>query len=577
MKKVIATSVFNGSGIKNRQGFYWACLSHFIRGYLNIFPDWEIWIYHDSSLYSNFYGSVLLHLEEKGLVKLICMDSEAVPLCEAMLWRLIPLFDSSVDIVLCRDVDHVPTGKELAIVNKFLLSDTFVLGINDNPAHTIPLMGGLCGFKSKELLKVLKGKYQNNITFEELIKIYKNTRSLDTHGDDQNFLNLIIYPLVVNNMSMYSPINRSRYKNIKYVYNNITLSHIENLSPILLEESENYCDFMGVASNQSPDKYVSFIDTHGDKTTISTIQAAEKQTFVNRTSDSRYEFTCSSENKKKVVLSCNFNLDYLFYLPIVTLLWQKYTGFQPIVYLVGSLKRWLTPSLELFVIKESRKLGAEIYFLPYISEYKDSTIAQLSRLYAACNVMYPNSYFLLSDIDMLPLSRDWFNTHVEGKTMDIKYPTCCGPGNYPICYVGATSIIWREMMGLQLDTEIPIEKQIEKQLQVDIAAGGDSFIEWCYDEQLLSKNIKAWTGHPDKCNINTRDGCPPHDRIDRSNWPTTIEDISKFVDCHSLRPGYTAENWPKILKLLTLKLTPSDLILIKQYQSNFIDQLNKKE
>jgi len=254
------------------------------------------------------------------------------------------------------------------------------------------------------------------------------------------------------------------------------------------------------------------------------------------------------------------------------LLWQKYIGFCPIVYLVGDINKWMKASVESLVIKEARKLGAEIHFIPYTSEYKESTIAQMSRIFAASSERYPDTYFLTSDIDMLPLSREWFNSQVEGKCVDIKCPDC-GPHNYPICYIGASSMIWREFMGLKSDTEASIEAQIEERLKADIEVGGDALTEWCYDEVLVSRRITAWSGYSDSFNITIRPGGPPVDRVDRSCWPETLGAIEKYVDCHSLRPGHTDENWNKIHKLLVLILEPEDMLLVEDYRQKFIESL----
>ncbi len=569
MKKVISASIFNGKGTKNQHGFYWACLVHFVRGYLTIFPDWEVWIYHDSTLYSNFYGSVLLTLEEKGLVNLIYVRENEI-LCKGMLWRMSPIFDDSVDYVVCRDVDHVPSGREHAIVDAYIASGKTALGMNDAWAHTIPLMGGMIGFKAKEMKK----KFQAN-SLDELLDKHKKRFTFEKHGSDQHFLMNVVWPIVKSDIFMFSSNKRTDLKLYSgvHVRDSIPIESVPEVSDVLLNGSKDFANFMGTPSNKNQWDYVQFIDAHGNPDTIKTIQEAEAKAFVEVRVDCRWAFINSAINKKKVILSCNFNKDYLFYLPIVTLLWQKYTGFKPIVYLIGGAKRWLDhKALEKFVVKESRKLGAEINFVPYISEYKETTIAQLSRIYAACSAVYPDSYFLTSDVDMLPLSRDWFNQQQEGKSVDIKCPNC-GVKSYPICYVGASSAIWREFMNLKLDTEVSIENQMEAQLKADLKAGGDSFVEWCYDEALLSRKITAWNGYPNSCNILIRKGGPPVDRVDRSCWPKNITDISKFVDCHSLRPGHTDENWSRVRQLLALKLSADDLSLVGQYRQNFVKEL----
>lgn len=568
MRKVISVSIFDGTSERNKDNFYWSCLIHVVRGYLTIFPDWELWVYHDSSLYYAIYGSVLLTLEEKGLIRLIYVRENEL-LCKAMLWRLSPVFDDSVDYLLCRDVDHVPTGRERAIVDEFVSSDKIVLGINDAWAHTIPLMGGMVGFKTKTLKKKLRAN-----SLDELLNRHKNRFDFSLHGSDQKFLMDVVWPLLRHLAFIFSGFKRDDrvpYPSI-VIHRNVSIKPVGGISDVLLEKSGNYCNFMGIASNLFPWEYTHFVDAHGNLDTIKIIREAEEKAFVDVYTDSRYASANSAINKKKVILSYTSNKDYLFYLPIVTLLWQKYVGFKPIVHLIGEINEWLTTPLDLFVVKEARKLGAEIHFLSRIDGYRDSTIAQLSRLYAACSMKYPDSYFLTSDADMLPLSREWFNRRQEGKTLDIKCPKC-GVNKYPVCYIGASSVVWREFMNLKSDTEVSVKDQIEIQLKTDLKAGGDAFTEWCYDEELLSRKIREWNGHPSSCQIIIRKGCPPRDRVDRSCWPESLGDVTKYVDCHSVRPGYSGENWDKVRRLLALKLSAKDLSSIEQYRKSFTELL----
>ena len=565
MKKVISVSIFDGMSKRNIDNFYWAALIHVVRGYLTIFPDWELWIYHDSSLYDAIYGSVLLTLEERGLVKLTYVKENEL-LCKAMMWRLRPIFDDSVDYVLCRDVDHVPTGRERAIVDAFVSSDKIALGINDAWAHTIPLMGGMVGFKTKELKKRLQAN-----SLDELLNRHKSRFAFERHGTDQHFLMNVVWPVVKSDLYMFSSQNRDDrvpYPNVK-IRHNVPIKPISGISDVLLKESGNYCNFMGTASKMFPWEYVRFVDEHGNPDTVRAIREAEEKAFVDVYVDGRWKSINSDVNKKKVILACTSDKNYLFYLPIVTLQWQKYVGFKPIVYLVGEIGEWLVDPVRLFVVKETRKLGAEINFISRVDGYRDSTVAQLSRLYAACSTKYLDSYFLTSDADMLPMSREWFNRRQEGKTLDIKCPSC-GVNKYPVCYVGASCTLWREIMGLKLDTEVSVRDQIETRLKTDLKAGGDAFTEWCYDEELLSKKIREWNGHPGSCQIVIRKGCPPRDRIDRSCWPESIDDVTKYVDCHSLRPGYTDENWNKVRRLLVLKLSARDLQSVERYRQNFV-------
>lgn len=112
--------------------------------------------------------------------------------CEAMLWRMIPLFDTA-DLVLCRDLDSVTTYREANCIQQWLMSGLPFHAINDNDAHG-GLMGGLVGFKTKEFRQLVPYK-----TFEQMIKGV----DLSLHGSDQNFLNKTIHPKIKHGLLLH--------------------------------------------------------------------------------------------------------------------------------------------------------------------------------------------------------------------------------------------------------------------------------------------------------------------------------------------------------------------------------------
>jgi hypothetical protein len=60
----------------------------------------------------------------------------------------------------------------------------------------------------------------------------------------------------------------------------------------------------------------------------------------------------------------------------------------------------------------------------------------------------------------------------------------------------------------------------------------------------------------------------PEGRIDRSNWD--LSNLSTAIDAHCPRPGYTDENWNKILPVLEKALTKDQLLYINGYRKDFV-------
>jgi hypothetical protein len=184
--KIIAYSLF---GAKNRtpqtshvffsymRGFYFNCLMNSL-----IFPDWHTHVELDAGTYSEF-DNFFNALKERYLITFDINPPD--PLCRAMLWRMKRIFKSDTELLLCRDADSLTTYREAQAVQEFVDSGLAVHGITDNPAHGIPLMGGMCGFRAK----AIRDTYG---TFDKMIAEYKGV--ISEHGTDQTFLNNIIYP-----------------------------------------------------------------------------------------------------------------------------------------------------------------------------------------------------------------------------------------------------------------------------------------------------------------------------------------------------------------------------------------------
>lgn len=118
--KVIAYSVFGPESYK-----YTKYLPAVEAAHRVLFPDYMFAVHRES----------LIRTEPRP------------PLCKAMLFRLGPLFWPNVDAVFCRDIDSLPTPRDRAACEEFLVSDADVHTIHDAPVHD-GMLGGLCGFKA---------------------------------------------------------------------------------------------------------------------------------------------------------------------------------------------------------------------------------------------------------------------------------------------------------------------------------------------------------------------------------------------------------------------------------------------
>jgi len=220
-----------------------------------------------------------------------------------------------------------------------------------------------------------------------------------------------------------------------------------------------------------------------------------------------------SSMKKYIVLSVNDNPDYLFHVPLTVWAW-KYFGWEPIIFY--NSETWNNPSdFEILVLGGMNVLPLSI------QGYQSDTITQVSRLYGSCIV---DGYVMTGDIDMLPIS-DYWKPEMDKLTV---YGRDLTDYHYPICYIGAPSVVWSEIMHLSHDDYNGyIKYDLDRLPQ---AKSNDKTNRWVTDQDLITKRINDSKHVPTRIDRGTdnRTGYPIG-RVDRSNWTL---DHKEFVDCH---------------------------------------------
>ena len=218
---------------------------------------------------------------------------------------------------------------------------------------------------------------------------------------------------------------------------------------------------------------------------------------------------------KRVILSTNDNPNYIQFWPVVAPIWTA-MGIRPTLALIADSNCPIDDSI-----------GDVIRFDPLI-DIPVSLQTQVIRLLLP--ICFPNEVCLISDIDMLPISRSYF---VEGalscpeegflvyRDAIIEYANI----RYPMCYVAAKGRVFGSLFGISDKDQIP--NIIRKW-----AAKGYG---WNTDELLLFSHIKAWE---EKGGLIVRLGHGVGSRLDRGCWIFDFKaiDVSAYIDCHCPRP-----------------------------------------
>lgn len=219
----------------------------------------------------------------------------------------------------------------------------------------------------------------------------------------------------------------------------------------------------------------------------------------------------------RVILSTDSNPDYIQFWPIVAKVWKDYIGIKPTLALIADKS---------VIIDES--LGDVIRFEP-IPGVKTSLQAQVIRLLLPA--YFQDEVCLISDIDMIPLNKNYFFDSVK----DIKEDCFVTFRNYyyrdtttiyPMCYNAAKGKVFKEIFKINNIYDIPSIVQ-------NWSAAN---LGWSTDEILLLKYLRNWKYHDTRC-IHLNQYITG--RVDRSNnLSCNLNSIKNgsYIDAHCPRP-----------------------------------------
>lgn len=243
----------------------------------------------------------------------------------------------------------------------------------------------------------------------------------------------------------------------------------------------------------------------------------------------------------KAVISTTYDDIYLYSLPIVVWCWHKLNVdticFMPYLNTTDENNK-------IDLINDTFKaLGIKPQYAGFSApKDKEVTYAQCSRLYAGCLDLPFNELLVTSDVDMAVFK---VPPYVEGFTIFGK--DLVPNEQVPMCYICAYVVNWKKVFKLAGETYQSKLDSILEQIECLHFRGN----YWGKDQQEAWEKIYNF---PENI-INEVNRARPNtqfatNRIDRDDsfWEERLN--LEVIDAHLWRPGYTDENFPKILKLL---------------------------
>lgn len=162
--KIVSTCLFGDHAL------YQEYLPAALRAHHCLFKGWTYRIYHDQRIDEGGYARALRALAARGLVELVEIPGR-VMIEKALLWRIMPLWDNSVERFLMRDADSVASYRERRAVETWVRSGLAAHAIGDKRGHhDWPMIDGLIGFKVAQARVLLDaGPNKNAPNFEAFL------------------------------------------------------------------------------------------------------------------------------------------------------------------------------------------------------------------------------------------------------------------------------------------------------------------------------------------------------------------------------------------------------------------------
>jgi hypothetical protein len=216
----------------------------------------------------------------------------------------------------------------------------------------------------------------------------------------------------------------------------------------------------------------------------------------------------------RVILATDANPTYIEFWPVVAQAWTNLTGLRPTLALIADSS-----------IEVDESLGDVIRFDP-IPGIPTALQAQTIRLLLPA--LFPNEGCIMSDIDMIPLTKEYFINSVACIPDDcfvVYRDGAYGGARFPMCYNAALGKTYAEIFDIRTIDDIRLRiKQWH-------ALG----LGWDTDELVLFSTLTKWKYYKKRC---IKLGHCVMGRIDRLDWTYNPELVQQgsYIDAHCLRP-----------------------------------------
>jgi len=232
-----------------------------------------------------------------------------------------------------------------------------------------------------------------------------------------------------------------------------------------------------------------------------------------------FSISLSAFKIDRVIISTDMNSMYKDFWPVVAEAWKKIVGIKPTLAFIAPKDAYIDESI-----------GDVIRFEP-IPGISTALQAQVIRLLLP--LYFEDEVCLISDMDMLPLSKSFFIDNVVDAPDDsfVVYRSAAilRWNQYPMCYNAAKGKTYKEIFGL---TGIDDITNCIKRLAQEFGH------VWSTDQMALFQYLKRWPDFKTRCILLGHTVEVPDKTISRAQWHYDVQKLKRggYIDAHMLRP-----------------------------------------
>ena len=238
---------------------------------------------------------------------------------------------------------------------------------------------------------------------------------------------------------------------------------------------------------------------------------------------------------KYAIMSSDSNPLYLDFWPIVSKIWKEIFDITPVLYYIDHNQEKDIDETYGKVIKMTPVDNIPIYLQCLWVRYWSFT-------------QYTDDVCIISDIDMLPLSKKFFIEKVkdieENKYVHLN-PCYETYGTLPSCYHVSKGSLFQKILDLPSSWEESIKNLHSLNLGRNPGGHLEGKTQWFADEKFSSDKIFLYKkNNDDEVIFLPRENGQNGFRIDRINWRYQPELVKEgyYFDSHSIRPYSTYKN-----------------------------------